>query len=219
MTRGHKWTDEERDIVRRDYDGTNRSAHLIAAKLSSMTGDKITLNAVKGQVQRMGLAVSKGRRWTPREVEILADMITQYAPITIARRLNRSVNSVVVKSKRLGCSRLVRDGWYTKREVCEVLGVDHRKVQRWIDAGELKASYHHGHRPQKGGASAWHIAESDLRSFIINHSFELVGRNVDLFQIVGILTRWKVEGKLKPEGRARIEETRGACYASMLWRG
>lgn len=183
----HKWTDEERDIVRRDYNGHNQSAHQIADRLTHMTGDKITFYAVKGQAAKLGILQDKNPRWTDKEVEILFEMITRYAPITIARKLHRSLNAVVVKSKRLGCSRRARDGWYTKREVWRILGVDHHKVQKWIDSGELEASWHTEIKPKKNGGACWHIAEQALRDFIIKHSFELTGRNVDLFQIVEIL--------------------------------
>lgn len=100
----HKWTDEERDIVRRDYDGTNRTAQRIADNLG------VTFNAVKGQASKMGIMQDKSPDWTEAEIERLAEMITAYSPMFIAKRLHRSVNAVVVKSKRLGLSRRARDG-------------------------------------------------------------------------------------------------------------
>ena len=88
-----------------------------------------------------------------------------------------------LKAKRLHLSRRVRDGWYTKKEVCEMLGVDHHKVQHWIDRGWLKASYHTEQKPQKNGMAMWHINEANLSNFIIGHCSELQGRNIDLFGI------------------------------------
>lgn len=183
----HTWTDEEREIVRSMYKGTNKSALDIANRLTTLSGEKITIWAVKGQVQKMGLAIDKSRRWEPKEKEKLAELMGKFRPEKVAIMLHRSVNSVQVMAKRQGCGKRVRDGWYTKREVSEICGVDHKKVQQWIDAGELKASYEHGVRPQKNGAASWHIDESDLREFFIQHSYELTGRNVDLFQMVNIL--------------------------------
>lgn len=185
----HHWTDDDREIVRREYDGTNGKAHLIAGKLSYMTGERITLYAVKGQVQKLGLAQDKSPRWTDDEIDTLKEMITQYSPITIARRLGRSVNSVVVKSKRLHCSRRVRDGWFTKREVSEICGVDHRKVQRWMDTGALLATPHHEATPQKNGSACWHITEDAFKRFLLNHGMELQGRNVDVFTIIQVVTQ------------------------------
>ena len=184
----HKWTDEERAIVKADYTGTLASIQRIANKLTNLTGDNITHYAVRGQVQVMGLALVKNRRWTPNEEEELADIMGRYRPTVVARILHRSVNSVVVKSKRLGCGKRVRTGWYVKTEVASILGVDHKKVQKLIDTEELKATYENGHKPSQNGMAMWHIEEADLRDYIINHSMDLVGRNVDLFQVVEILT-------------------------------
>jgi len=184
----HKWTDRERDIVRRDYDGTNKTSQAIAAKLSSMVGDKITLFAVKGQAAKMGIMQDKSPDWTEREIEELTEKITIYAPSTIAKSMSRSVNAVVVKAKRLGLSRRVRDGWFTKKEVCEIMGVDHRKIQGYIDRGVLRASFHNGIKPQKNGGACWHIRQADLISFIKANKGDFQGRNVDLTMIVWLLS-------------------------------
>ena len=148
----------------------------------------VSENAVAGQISNMGIAKRDDRRpWAPAEKERLAELIHQYCPRRIAKLMHRSLNSVVVMSKRLHASRRVRDGWFTKREVCEILGHDHKWVQRRIDNGALKASYHYGHRPRKLGHSAWHITESSLRDFIRRYPEELTGTNVDLIMIVDIV--------------------------------
>lgn len=184
----HYWTTDEMDIVRREYKGTNESARWIANYLSHLTGEKITLCAVKGQVQKLGIASHRPPRWTPEEEERLAELITQYAPITVANKMHRGLNSIVLKAKRMGLSRRCHDGWYTKREVCEICGVDHKKVQQWLDSGKLRGQAHFpGDTPQKNGQHPWHILEKDLRDFIVSYNGELQGRNVDLMQIVNIL--------------------------------
>jgi len=177
----HYWTEEERDIIRREYDGHNNTSDRIASKLG------VTFYAVKGQAAKMGIMQDKSPDWSDKEVEILTEMITRYAPLKIARRLHRSVNSVVVKSKRLRLSRRVRDGWFTKKEVCEMLGVDHKKIQGYIDRGELKASWHNLTKPQKNGMAMWHIEVDDLKIFIKKNAGDFQGRNVDLLMIVWLL--------------------------------
>jgi len=189
----HRWTEEELLIVRRDYQGTMRSAAAIAQYLSAMTGENITMYAVTGQVQKLGISFIRRKSWTTDEDERLSDLIGKYDPKKIARIMGRSVNSVVVRSKRLGCSRRARNGWFTKREVCEILGVDHRLAQAWIDAGKLKASWHHDAKPQQKGGACWHVEEKDLRDFLRRYPTELVGRNVDLVTIVHILAGIKDE--------------------------
>lgn len=178
----HTWTEDEKDIVRRDYRGTNKCAALIATKIG------VTPCAVKGQVQKLGLAMDKSPRWTQQELDRLKKLAQKYSVETISRRLHRSRNAVAVKIKRLKISRRVRDDWYTKKEVAEICGVDHKKVQTWIDSHVLKASYHNGHRPSKYGMAMWHIEYADLRRFLIKYSDELLGRNTDIQQIIWIVS-------------------------------
>jgi len=182
----HRWTDEEREIVRRDYTGTHQSKRDIAARLG------VTQNAVAGQIMNIGLGnrSDRDRRkpWSEKEDEQLRELLGKYAPRTVAEKMVRSLNSVVVRGKRLGISRRCRDGWYTKKECCEILGMDHKWVQRRIDEGTLKATWHFGTKPSRRGLQEWHIEEVDLIDFIKRFPQELNGRNVDLIQIVGLLS-------------------------------
>jgi DNA-binding CsgD family transcriptional regulator len=180
-TSKHRWTEEERQIVRRDYKGTNNSAQEIANRL------RVTRCAVKGQVQNMGIAMQKSPPWTKDEIERLEELIHRLSVSQIAKRLHRSCNAVKVKATRLKLKLRLRDDWYTKMEVAEICGVDHKKVQNWIDTRALRASWHNGTRPQKNGMAMWHIEAKDLKDFIINYSGELLGRNVDIQQIVWLL--------------------------------
>ena len=184
----HQWTDEERDIVRREYAGTHKSRREIAAKLG------VTEFAVAGQISKMGIALVTDRRlWTEEEEERLRELLETRTVNQAAKILKRSVNSVTVKAKRIRCSRRDRFGWYTKREICAMLGVDHRWVQRRIDGDQLRASSHYGGSVQQDGMSAWHIKEADLKAFICRYPDELNGRNVDLVAIVNVLAGVRVE--------------------------
>ncbi len=101
--------------------------------------------------------------------------------------MHRSFNSVIVRMKRKGHLRRVRDGWYTKKEVCEILGCEHKWLQRRIESGALIASWHSEVKPQKSGGALWEIRDKDLRAFIRKYPEELNGRNVDMIQIVELL--------------------------------
>lgn len=178
----HNWTDEEREIVRRDYQHTHASRQEIASRLG------VGEYGVASQIQKMGIAKRSDRHpWSPREDVRLAELITQYAPITVARMMDRTENSIVVRSKRLSISRRFRDGWFTKKEVCEILGVDHKWLQKRIDNEQLKARWHNGTKPTNCGSACWHIKEKDLREFIRRYPQDLTSRNVDLILIVDIL--------------------------------
>ncbi len=189
--KGHKhyWTDEERDIVRRDYRGTNDSARQIAAKLTYQIGQRITIWAVKGQASKMGILVPKSPDWTTLELTRLGNLIHERSVTEIAKILHRSPNAVKIKATRLKLCLRARDNWFTKCEVCEILGVDHKKVQSWIDRGALKARWHTDQKPQQNGMAMWHIMVSDLADFVLCHCEELTGRNVDLQQIVWLFAQ------------------------------
>lgn len=177
------WTEYELEIVRRDFRHTKASKIELGARLGRSEA------SVGGAIAKMGIAKRSDRHpWLPHEDEILAQLITMYAPITVANKMHRSLNSVVVRSKRIGVSRRTRTGWFTKREVCEILGMDHKWVQRRIDLGALKATYHFpGRRPTKLGYSCWHIDEKDLKEYLRRYPQELTSRNIDLIVIVDIL--------------------------------
>ena len=184
----HRWTDEERAIIRRDFRHTHASRQELAHRLTEITGDKITEFSIAGQIAIMGIAKSDDRRqWTPKEDQKLKNLMHIDNPRVVARKMKRSINSVVVRSKRLHISRRVRDGWYTKKEVMEILGHDHHWIQRRIDSGALKARWHYDTKPGMFGGSAWHIDEKDLKEFICRYPEELAGCNIDIIQLVDII--------------------------------
>lgn len=179
----HMWTEEERAIVRRDYKGTIASAQKIADDLG------VTKYAVKGQAAKLGIMRQKSPPWTPGELERLEKLIHRHSAPQVAKKLHRSPNAVKIKATRLKLDLRLRFDWYTKRDVCEIVGEDHHKVQKWIDSGELKATWHNGRQPSRKGMAMWHIEATDLKEFIIKHSGEMLGRNVDIQQIVWLLTK------------------------------
>ena len=193
-THNHCWTDEERLIVRRDYKGDQASAQAIADGLG------ISFYAVKAQVQKMGISFQDRHYWSRKEDEQLEELMPRHCPGKVAKLMHRSINSVVLRAKRLGLSRRDRDGWYTKRDVCELLGVDHKWIQLRIDCGALKAQPHNPDMPpKKDGGSSWEIQEEDLIDYIRTYPQELMGRNVDIIGLVDILCSLK---KVKRQTRA-----------------
>ena len=184
----HQWTDEEREIIRRDYQHTHESRRRIADFLSLRCGETVTEFAVAGQITIMGIAKRDDRRpWTEKEKEHLAELLHKYSPRDVAKIMHRSLNSVTVKARRMHISRRIRDGWFTKLEVCEILGMDHKWVQRRIDSGAIKASYHSDIKPSQKGMAMWHINAEDLTEFIRRYPEELNARNVDFIMVVELL--------------------------------
>ena len=177
----HQWTEAEQDLVRLHYDGTRASIDI----LMKMVG--CSRYGVKGQVAFLGLARRlKEPNWTEKELHYLETHYQKQSVRVMAHALKRSMNAVKIKATRLHYSLRARDGWFSKMEVCEMLGLDHHRVQRWIDKGELKASYHTGRKPSQKGMSMWHVDAADLKALIINHCKELQGRNIDIFCILDL---------------------------------
>jgi len=182
----HRWTDNERLIVLRDYKGDAASAQAIADRMG------ISFFAVKAQVQKMGISFQDRHYWSKQEDAQLEELMTRHCPGRVAKTMHRSINSVVLRAKRIGISRRDRDGWYTKLDVCEMLGVDHKWLQLRIDCGALKADAHNPEAPpQKNGMGMWEIKESDLIDYIRTYPQELIGRNVDIIALVDILSGLK----------------------------
>lgn len=180
----HQYTEEDKDIIRRDYKQDESSTYAIAGKLG------VSYHAVKWQAKRMGLCkiiLQPSRNWGSSEDDLLKELIGLYSTRTVAEMLGRSINAVVIRLSRLGISpRTSRDGWYTKKDVCYVLGIDHRKAQYYIDKGMLRATRHNGNSNDHVGA-VWHIKRLDFKKFIRRYPEELNGRNVDLVQILDVL--------------------------------
>lgn len=177
----HRWTEEEKAIIRRDYSHSHASRADLASKLG------VSEFAVAGQLAYMGLAKRTDRRpWSYDEDEELRDLITRHRPAAVARKMGRSINSVVVRSKRLGCSRSAKDGWFNKREVTELFGVDHKWVQRHIESGALKGEPN-GALPSQRGMAYWRITQESVIKYIRTYPEDLTSRNVDLITIVDLI--------------------------------
>ena len=175
-----KWTEDEKEFVRAHYTGNSASVKHIAR----MTGHP--LSSVKGQIYKLGLGQRIDYRdWTADEEEQLAELITQYHVTKVARILKRSVNSIAVKAQRMKLSRRVRDGYFTQKEVAQLLGVDHKWVHSRIIEGKLKAEPINDYIPSHGG-SRYRIKEKDIKWFVFENALNLTGRNVDISSLVYI---------------------------------
>ena len=160
----------------------------------------------------MGLAMQKSPNWTQKELKILRENVHRKSIGQIAKMLHRSNNAVKVKATRLKLRLRKRAGWYTKSEVMEICGVDHKKVQEWIDSGALKASWHFDTKPCAAGMACWHIEEEDLRNFLLNYCGELLGRNVDLQQVVWIVSHLPKQWEVCPHSKWHIDNHNvGTC--------
>jgi hypothetical protein len=181
IRKNHHWTEDEEGLVRMFYDSSRKNTEMIAG----LTG--ATIYGVKGKAAFLGLMHEKPPVWTERELKYLRNFCHEKSIRMMSRELHRTPNAVKIKCVRLHLHTRLRDGWYDKMDVCEMLGVDHHKVQAWIDRGDLKARWHDPElKPNAKGMAMWHIEAADLKAFIICHCQELQGRNIDLFSILDL---------------------------------
>ena len=115
-------------------------------------------------------------------------------PDQVAKMLGRTVTSVKARAGRIGASWRDRDGWYTAQEVSEILGFGPHWVKDRISRGMLTAN-------QTGGREqgVWRIQQKDLRDFIRRYPHELIGRNLDVVQVVEILVGVDRRSRTKDE--------------------
>lgn len=182
------WTPEAVTIVRRGYDGTPTTISSLAKRLSDVCGRQITYTAVRSKIRRMGLQQSRAKRlWGEGEDNMLISMVEHRCISTIAVKLKRSEGAVATRIKILGLSRRSRDRWYTIGDLCDVFGVSDNWVKFRIGQGAIRATRHYARSGDNGSGRAWHIDRKDLVRFIRIYPQELIGRRVDMIQIVDLL--------------------------------
>ena len=118
------------------------------------------------------------RPWTAAEAEIIERLLGKVSALTIAKRLKRTEASVVLKIKRMGLSRRVRNG-YTMRDLEECLGEDHHKIQRWIENGWLRDHLQGTRRHDGNGRDIHRFREKEILEFLPRHPEEINLGKVD----------------------------------------
>ena len=126
------------------------------------------------------------RPWTTSEEGIVERLVGKVSALTISERLKRTETSVVLKIKRMGLSRRVRNG-YTMRDLEECLGESHHKIQRWIQNGWLRDRLQGTHRHNGNGCDIHRFQEKDILTFIKQHPREITLGRVDQIWFLDVL--------------------------------
>jgi hypothetical protein len=125
------WTDEELTFLRENWGKLPRAE--LARRLNR------SIPSINDKAGTLGLRRKKELRWTPEDITFLRENWGKLSICQLAKKLNRTKHGILVKSKRLKLGPVQDRSCFNKREICGLLGVDHRKVDRWIQAGLLKA--------------------------------------------------------------------------------
>jgi hypothetical protein len=196
----HKWK----------YRPTARTDELIRdAYLRMRTGDRRALQTVSGQIgwprgavckrgAELGLARIKERAWSEKETEIL-ERFGHLAPSGIQRKLSeagfaRSVAAIQIKANRNRIKSNL-DG-YSACQLAAALGVDVKKVLRWIQQRVLRAERRGTERlPQQGG-DIWWIPDPCVRRFILRFPEEIDLARVEKMWFLDLVTNGKLYSRL-----------------------
>lgn len=175
-------TPNSRTLILARYDGRSETIDELVRRLG------VPRWRVRRWAYELGLCRpnSKQPDWTDGDLGYLEAMIGRMSIKAIAKKLGRTETAVMVKAKRLGV-RKSGDG-YTLRALCEGLGCDHHKVQRWIAAGWLRGSRRQSERVEAQGGDMWYFTALAIRQLVRDHPLEVDPRRVDWVWLVDILS-------------------------------
>jgi len=158
------WRLEYDDYLKAHYYGGLNRRFQVLNRMIRETG--LPRWYIKKRAASLGLTMHQDKRpWTAEEEESLERLLGKVSALTIARRLKRTEASVVLKIKRLGVSRRVRNG-YTMRDLETCLGADHHKIQRWVADGWLRDRLQGTRRHDGNGRDIHRFREKDILGFI-----------------------------------------------------
>jgi len=194
----HVYTDADDILIRERYRSTRASAQALADMLGT------SVSGIKCRAQRIGVSRAghrgNGAPWTTEEDELLREIYPKLSLAKIKKKLGRSMSSVVARCKVLHLSRKYHDGFFTLREVGQIMGREPYWLRRQIDAGLLKAERNNpDFAPQENGGSYWRISEAAVRDYIRRFPQELIGRGFDVVMVVDLLVGIKLNGYAEKE--------------------
>lgn len=162
----------------------------------------IPTHKIKKRAIDIGVARSKDRPWSDRELKML-HQLAWLKPGAISMRFyragfKRSSCAIKVKLRRIKARRENTD-YYTAIGLSECFGVDVHTIVRWIRLAMLKAERQD---PRIGEKSPWMIHEKHVREFIFRNPMEFDIRKVDQLWFMDLVTNGKIASMTgRPERR------------------
>ena len=228
------WTPEQDDFLRTNYYSMNLK------QIADAMGKPVT--SISNRITRIGIPRDKKEpKWSPEDVRFMRENWGKLGPQALAKKLHRTVNSILVQSKRLQLGPIQDKSAFDKRDICKLLGIDHRKVDRWLQQGLLKAKLAPTARERGKSRNILQVQPHDLIDFLkhnpdqwdarkagdirraINQK-ELLKPRVEIQRTEGIKRKRQIPDHLMPffaqfvadvatQGSDRIKDARG----SMDW--
>jgi hypothetical protein len=167
------WTPEEKQFLRENYGLMPRQE--IARALNK------TIPAVSNMAGRLGLRQKKEPRWTPEEDRFLRENWHSMAIRTLARRLKRTTVAIDVRAKRLKLGPQVHPGMFTLKDICDLFKIGHRKVKKYIAAGQMRVKKAPVKTSQ--GYDILLFSPAELRRFLREHPEAWDARKVNIAEV------------------------------------
>ena len=125
-----------------------------------------------------------GKKWTKEEEEMLMDNWGKLSIETIAKRINRTVDAVELKGRRLQL------GWqmtaYSTTEVSNILGINYRTVYNYMKTGIIEA------KRDKTKMKRYFSTEKQIKKFMREHQDLWDTRKINI-NLYNRKPRWYLE--------------------------
>jgi len=180
------FTEEMDERIRDTYDSKRETIEMLVRAFGFPD------YAIKQRATILGVTRFRPRNWTADEINFLKQNLHLLSLSTLAQKLGRSETAIRLKAKRLRINK--GDRGFTQRSLCEVLGVDHHKVEYWRAQGWLIGMRRNTKRTT---FDYWHFDPEDVRSFIVGHPYEVNLRRVEPLTFIEILTGAEIVESVK----------------------
>jgi len=176
VSRKKYFFDEASDrLVRGCYDSRSETIDQLSQRLGFPRW------AIKRRAQILGVARTKEKPWSEKEVAYLEANLHRLSLAVLARKLGRSITGVALKAKRLDIRK--SDEGYTARSLAQAFGVDDHKVVRWVELGLIRATRRNSGRPH----DMYFIPEREVKRFVSSYPTEFDLRRVDPVWFIDLL--------------------------------
>lgn len=144
----------------------------------------------------LGLARTKERPWSEGELQLLKTF-GHLAPSGLQSKLGeagfrRSIAAIQVKIHRDRIKSNLEG--YSACGLADAMGVDVKKILRWIRDGCLKAERRGTERVPQQGGDMWWITDRSVRGFVLRHPEEVDLAKVEKIWFLNLVTRGKLCG-------------------------
>jgi hypothetical protein len=183
------WTENDIETLRINYNGNVRDITDLAGRMNR------TFYSLEAKAGSLGLTRVRRKFWDKDDIEFLRENTGRHSVRKLSEMMKRSANAIVLQMKTLGLHRKNRNGWYTTTEAAEIMGCSKQKIAWLIRDKKLFAKPHYDTEH-----SVLEITRKAMRRFICTYPAELQGRNVDMVQLIDVLTENGIRYNLDADG-------------------